>query len=82
MQEIAILQMMLSKQERLSAKYKKRWQRSRHEVQVAPLGQCNTPFSLLLNFTATTEKGGHRSDMDLSTQITCIKLRRMRTCEI
>ena len=43
MQEIATLQMMLSKQERLSAKYKKRWQRSRHEVQVAPLGQCNTP---------------------------------------
>ena len=43
MQEIATLQMMLSKQERLSAKYKKMWQRSRHEVQVAPLGQCNTP---------------------------------------
>ena len=43
MQEIATLQMMLSKQERLSAKYKNRCQRSRHEVQVAPLGQCNTP---------------------------------------
>ena len=214
MQEIATLQMMLSKQERLSAKYKKMWQRSGHEVQVTPIGQCNTPcqrarhiaprgncnttisktarllrgsqtspalrktllfhnvlvhqmrsnfaatgqrnrkreyvklilgsmtrkyrvkqrlqtgicftskhtskkhadltsktryssrgtrygclggyplkkwkpmmrknsrFSLLLNFTATTEKGGHRSDMDLSTQMTCIKLRRMRTSEI
>ena len=42
-QEIATLQMMLGKQERLSAKYKKRWQRSRQEEQVAPLGQSNTP---------------------------------------